>query len=632
MHFGTRMLSATKAIRNMAKQANLEHSESADTRANLPKRLIFVVNEPGEFKELLKLAKLLTKKGATRCTFLFCRPDYVAYNSHADICKNFGFFSVHVNPHYSAQEIEFYLGEQFQDDYIPTFFQQQSLKTRKKALTKNPKVSKSSFQKMKWQLYRKVLFVPALCLRVTGLGVRTLGAVQSMRAVDTHVRSYKAMKQYFYNLCEWERPDMVLFGQDYAGSFNAAASYVARELLKLPVITVPFAMGTTKEINEALFYYPAHRANSNKFTRRVAKLLPKWVNVYKGHSMLRLPAEQAVAAELEDATAPFPWLPYSGHTYFLASSQQAYDYYISAGMDPDKVFVTGSFNDNIWARGKKEDETAKFAQRKLEQQKHKNLIRMQAERRIGNAIGSKLDAEISKPDAKGEHISGDFLSDLITNPIDQRELRRRQLVASGALANMIWQKENKHNDEQKLVVVSWPTNQFSRPAPDLEFEDYEAVSYFWANALRDIADEFGALVMVSLHPTLLNQNFDYLEEDFGFKIWHGALTDILPKADLFVSCVSSTLFWAVNLGVPSINYDCYGYGYREFDETGAIKTVSRRSDFTELLDRVFADKNVYKDMKNSAVNNGNYWGFDDGGSDDRILEAIANIMSQHSSS
>lgn len=600
---------------------------------DVPKGILFVVNEPGEFKELVKLADALTKRGSERCIFVFCRPDYVAYGPHSDICAKRGYRSILVNPTFSTSEIPFYLHEAFQDDYVPT---QRSLEVLNTKVSKPSKLLRApnSRSVMMWRI-KALLTLPLLAVieRVRPKS-RTASILRSINSIRPAALQYKRMKQFIYAVCKWEKIDIIIFGQDYAGSFNSVTSLVAKKVLNIPVVTLPFAMGTTKELNEALFYYPEFRADANRLSRKVAKSFPRWVNVYKGKRLLRLPPWEIIAAEIEGATAPFPWLPYSGHSYFLAPSQQARVYYIRAGMNPELIHLTGSFNDNLWSENisgeaKKDD----FATRQLKYLRSRDEVRQSTSRAIADAIGSRLEREANPEnliESESHSSTSDFLGALMTNPIDKFELNKRQIVASNALAEMALRKkraeENEGQLQQRLLIVSWPTNQFSRPVPGLEFTSHKEVSRFWAETLRDVAQENGAMVMVSLHPTLLGDDYSWLEHEFGFTLWSNSLTDILPLADIFVSCVSSTLIWAANLGVPSINYDCYRYGYREFDETGVIKTASSKSDFIKLMDRIFSDQDFYNDLKRGAELGRGYWGFFDGRSEERIVKAIVKIV------
>lgn len=599
----------------------------------LPDSVLFVVNEPGEFRELLKVAGALEARGASSFIFLFCRPDYVAFSAHSDICSARGYKAVLANPKFSLGDILNYLHPAFQNDYVPTSLTLAGLSERIK-LSKLNKIPNSR-SLMGWAVFEGLLRLPKWLATTLRPKSRTKGMLDQVTAVRPIALRYRAMKSYFYAICKLEKIDTVIFGQDYAGSFNSVASLVAEKVLKIPVITVPFAMGTTKELNEALFYYPTFRADADRFSRAVAKKYPRWVNVYKGKRLLRLPPSEIVAAELEGATAPYPWLPYSGRGYFLAASQQSADYYSGSGMDEKQIYVTGSFNDKIWSSSEGEPDAVEvgFSSRRLSALRWRDSVRQKKGAFIADAIGRRLENEGGAGDRDlqaGE--SSDFLASMITSPIDRFELNKRQIVAANALADMEIRRErageNDSISESRLIVVSWPTNQFSRPIPGLEFQSHEDVSRFWAQSIYDAAQEHGAMVMVSLHPTLLGQDYGWLEHEFGFTIWPRALTDIIPEADVFVSCVSSTLLWAANLGVPSINYDCYRYGYREFDETGAIVTASSKSRFVELLDQILTDDKFYGDLKSGAEKSRGYWGFFDGKSEARIVEAISDIYTK----
>jgi hypothetical protein len=178
-----------------------------------------------------------------------------------------------------------------------------------------------------------------------------------------------------------------------------------------------------------------------------------------------------------------------------------------------------------------------------------------------------------------------------------------------------------------VALISWPTNQYPRRADN--FATYANFSEALIEVLLNVNRECSVRVAVSLHPTLVHTEVYRSIEEAGLYVIDAPLIEVIDCADLFVACVSSTIFWAVQLNIPTVNIDFYDYHYSEFDEAGC-ETVFNLSAFESELRRLLTDPAHLEALQTRMRVNADYWTMGDGRSAERIVEAIVARMSPDS--
>lgn len=183
--------------------------------------------------------------------------------------------------------------------------------------------------------------------------------------------------------------------------------------------------------------------------------------------------------------------------------------------------------------------------------------------------------------------------------------------------------------EKPLLVCAWPTDQYGSRNIPMEFPDYKALCKGWAKALATVSRFTDFNVVIRPHPVT---DPELLTEVLRPYRLHHRVTDIdtldlVPACDLFVACVSSTLRWATACGIPAINYDCYDYGYTDFDGAKGLVTTNRYSVFQSTLERLTDDKEAYERARAGQIESASEWGMQDGRSMARIIDLIAELTS-----
>jgi len=356
-------------------------------------------------------------------------------------------------------------------------------------------------------------------------------------------------------------PKLVISGQDYALSVTSLLSKVASERGVRTAI-VPYSMPpTTREIIESFAYLDFNRLRKWE-VRLACALNPKWVNMRRGQAYSRLNLISALASDRLELTPPEPWLPNSGRGVVLVPSQKSYEYYRQAGIPETQLRLTGAGWSDHLVRGANT----------VAQRKEKLLTRI-----------------------------------------------RSMLSGLGRSRSYIYESlKNNPN----LVIISWPPNQWPRKA--VGCESYADLCQQFVSAMSQIQTAGLASVAVSLHPTLTDMSLIDSLNKAGLFILRSSLLKYVDCANIFISTVSSTSFWALQCNVPTINFDGYLYGYTEFEDAGAV-TVRTAQAAYEISEKLLEDSDYLKKTKEAIAANTSGFTMADGDSMKRILDTLASL-------
>jgi hypothetical protein len=513
-------------------QNGLERSAFASVR-----RILFVVNEPGEFIELQRVG-ILAKHSGFAVDFLFAQPGYINLGRDRAACRyhRFGEYFPGKPLRLRRRTIRnLERAEKLQGGYLPFSLSTASKPRRSRVV----RFLTLAFLPLFALRYR----IAKLRRRFTMIGpeiVLGVGGVTPFR--------------YALAILRQLNPDLVVFGQEFPGSVNSVLTKQCKRK-NIATLIVPFALGTTKEIVESLVDKPEFEVDYSIANQVAAQIYPHWVNYYQGKEMIRLPGHQVLILEAMDLAPEHPWLPNSSWVDAIAvESAQMARYYRSMSFPESQLRVTGS----------------------------------------------PLDDTLSST------------------------LRRRAELKS-RISRLL-----RLDPDKKLLVCAWPTDQFGSRFIPLEFKNYTALCHAWASVLARVASLTDFTVVIRPHPVT---DVDALAEMLKPYRLQRRITSIdtatlIGIGDLFVACVSSTLRWAIACGVPAINYDCYDYGYNDFDTAGGLKTVRRFSDFDATMESITEDAEVYAEarMKQEAV--APEWGMLDGKSSARVLQLIDSLTAR----
>lgn len=559
----------------------MPRDRSSETVLKSPKKNVFLtVSEYGEFFHLLSLADLIVAEFSVHPIFVF-KLDYGALLPHSQIAEARGFSWVSEK----SSQLIFDISEldSTHDEYIPSPMPASPIRSSQQF-----NLAKSGHHRAFYAVYAisqmlsgvtrllGLLFLPLLLLAylirpVVG-AVDTERRKRGIRIFSNPRHSIKRRlrrMEFFFRRFD---PVLVISGQDYPLSVTTLAANVAAGR-GVETAIIPFSMTpTTKEVAESFSALGINRAQ-NPFTRRLLQATAgRWLHRYRGRTYMRLPLADIVVSEIHGLTPPQPWTPNSGRGVVLASSRQSIDYCLSAGIAADKLRLTGALWDD------------KLAGR-----------------------------ETSRQDRRARLIREMQLSQTTWQLMQNRDGRRSIKVDPDTLVK----------DDKKLVILSWPPNQWPRNATG--FTTYDDFNRALVDMLASLKHARYANIVISLHPTLTGTEHAKYIRQAGLIVTDADLIDVIDCADIFVATVSSTLMWSLRCGIPCVNFDPYRYQYREFSEAGMLEATTVRQ-LRHVLLGLVTEESVLSELTERVLASRDYWTTRDGHSRARIIAEIGALM------
>ena len=111
----------------------------------------------------------------------------------------------------------------------------------------------------------------------------------------------------------------------------------------------------------------------------------------------------------------------------------------------------------------------------------------------------------------------------------------------------------------------------------------EEVHWQSINEILDVLSHTDYNVVILLHPSADRNHYVWIEEKYPVKICREPLKDVVVSADIFVAAYSSTIRWAIGLGIPVINLDFWGLNYEWLRNLNGYQTVTTISEFNESV-------------------------------------------------
>jgi len=176
-----------------------------------------------------------------------------------------------------------------------------------------------------------------------------------------------------------------------------------------------------------------------------------------------------------------------------------------------------------------------------------------------------------------------------------------------------------------LIVCGFPPNQYSAVAEGFEFKTYDELCQAWFSVLAAATDR--ANVIVVRHP---RTKADVLSKyaTGSVKIAAESLETILPVADVYIACISTTIRWALALAIPVINYDTYKYDYGDFSSAKACFEVSNIDDFRNKVEEVLRSGELDR-LSAIASADADEWGLMDGNFKNRLRDSLLEIRTKY---
>ncbi|MEO0618633.1 MAG: hypothetical protein AAFZ01_05075 [Pseudomonadota bacterium] len=606
---------------------------------------LYLVNEYGEFSELLRLAKHLKRTIDLDGVFLFARDDYGRLQQHGQAAKEAGFRALSTD---YDQLAEWRWREKdaarTDEGYRPSSVAEGN------RVPVNGRLAALALLAITI-LIGLALVLPLIVLTTVLIVLFALRYVIARLSQNVKLREYIASKSIFQfprillarsRIKRWSRhagkvlrvikPDVILMGQDYPGSYNALLlKHSSRK--KIPAAIVPFAMYTSRETAESFYGMPEYVLRGRFQRWLFLTFFRKWTLPYRGRLLIRLPISEIIALELTGNSLKHPWSPQASRAKLLAQSPKDRAYYASVGRDEASLELTGTlWNDDLAEAQQRADADRALIRRTLNLTAHIRRIRAFAANEGFEVPASILDAiwdETPGAALKMVEASLDAHSTLLEKldaTVSTREADTSLETYDRRLKLALLRERHAKNmeTERRVVIVAWPANQFSqRSVPP--HQTYQEFNGWLVERFVRFAHTHDVDIWISLHPTLYGV-VDIAEmEAAGLHVIRWPLISYLHTADLFVATVSTTLLWAVQCAIPAVNFDCYDYGYREFAEMGCLTCVSTKQ-FDHAMRWILSDATVAEILAAQMHESREQWMMHDGKSGERISDTIAGLI------
>lgn len=196
----------------------------------------------------------------------------------------------------------------------------------------------------------------------------------------------------------------------------------------------------------------------------------------------------------------------------------------------------------------------------------------------------------------------------------EREQRRTEL-----------EQKYKLDPAKPLIVCGFPPDQYSAAIEGFEFTTYDDLCRNWFAVLQSVADR--ANVIVIRHPRTEESYLCRYASD-GVQIGTETLENILPVSDFYLACVSTTIRWALALGIPVVNYDTYRYDYGDFSASKGCFEVTSIEAFRDKIETLLQPGELDR-VSALAAKDADQWGLMDGKFKERLRRTLLEIRESY---
>lgn len=186
------------------------------------------------------------------------------------------------------------------------------------------------------------------------------------------------------------------------------------------------------------------------------------------------------------------------------------------------------------------------------------------------------------------------------------------------LKHKILKEANFNNLSKKIITFAIFPDFMYKYASSTGFKQYSELLKFICEQLATLN---GYNIVLCLHPSLKKENFKFLETK-TIRVSSRKTIELVAISDLYVASISATIRWAIALGIPVINYDCYQMRYDDFNHVGGVLNVETKEDFIKAVDKVKNDNSYLKSLALKQKSEMHKYGIIDGKFGKRLKNLI----------
>ena len=203
---------------------------------------------------------------------------------------------------------------------------------------------------------------------------------------------------------------------------------------------------------------------------------------------------------------------------------------------------------------------------------------------------------------------------IVTGLPSQDHLYRASKQASELRSRLT--SEYNLEPDRKWIVCALP---YHAKQHHPRWESYWEEVNFLVGALANT----GANILLSLHPKTEPEACLELESQFGINVLRQPMSEILPVADLLVASFSSTVRWAVLMGIPTLVFDFYRQRFHTYDSFDGVITVEEKAELPLQLQRLLNDEAFFHELCQGQMKLAARMAPFDGDSTQRIVKLLS---------
>lgn len=196
------------------------------------------------------------------------------------------------------------------------------------------------------------------------------------------------------------------------------------------------------------------------------------------------------------------------------------------------------------------------------------------------------------------------------------------VLLSDARYKTAFDSASKITPGESRILVSLPPSYHPDRSEEAEFETYEELC---RETLGFLASLTNVRVTVSVHPATLPEHRKAIEASTS-TISEAYIIDLIARHDIFVTCYSSTIRWAIACRKPVVNYDMYKFRTNNYLDAPGVVTLEKQAEFRDATQKLARDESHYSEVAGEQRAASHIWGRIDGQSFQRIHRLIRQMQ------
>ncbi|GAB5494611.1 MAG: hypothetical protein Phog2KO_48260 [Phototrophicaceae bacterium] len=210
-------------------------------------------------------------------------------------------------------------------------------------------------------------------------------------------------------------------------------------------------------------------------------------------------------------------------------------------------------------------------------------------------------------------LTGTLYFDEIFNIVDKLQFYRQALYKK-------YQVPVSHG----LIVCGFPPDQFKvQTFCENGIDDFGDIINLYATIFSKIRSW---TILVNPHPRIKHYDLTKLDSFNHIHLVYQNISDLIPLSDIYIAASSSsTIRTGIACGIPTINYDVYGYEHKQYSNVKSVLSIQTKNELIEAISKLTQDPDYYEEQATLARRSADHWGQIDGQAFNRLRELVQQL-------